>query len=354
MRVQLVYPGHSTSTIDVAIGLAQGLKASGVEVHEVLTHDLFAFYQGALAYWEENNRSFEWNDSDVGYMAACIAVADMLQRPADIALVVTGITLHKTYYECMKRLGVPIAVALTESPYSNDWQKAFVDAVKPDVVFVNDKASTELLGGTYLPHSYNPSVHHQMTVGDEYKSDVCFVGTLYPERRELLSGVNWEGIKFVGLGGEMEMHNGQVTMATKGRISNEEAVRYYNGAKIVLNLQRTVKGAYEKDLEHIGVDEAYSIGPRAYEVAACGAFQIAQDGRPEYAQVFGDSVPMFRTSAELEGLARRFLSADEERLRLTAKQSLAVQGCSFEARARQIVIPLLEGVWRRKYMAKTA
>ena len=77
-------------------------------------------------------------------------------------------------------------------------------------------------------------------------------------------------------------------------MSNAETVKLYQRARVALNLHRTDTMDQAEAAKAIkrgkrrGVlgtkpmtGEAYSIGPRAYELAACGAFQICDDTRPE-------------------------------------------------------------------------
>ena len=71
--------------------------------------------------------------------------------------------------------------------------------------------------------------------------------------------------------------------------------------------------------------EAYSAGPRTFELAACGCFQIS-DFRQEVADIFGDTVPIYQTPAEFERLMRRALDDPIWREEVAKQQHEAIQG----------------------------
>ena len=53
--------------------------------------------------------------------------------------------------------------------------------------------------------------------------------------------------------------------------------------------------------------------------------------------MFGDTVPVYRSPAELGELCRYYLSHPEERRRLAFKQQQRVQGHTFDARAADMM-----------------
>jgi len=91
-------------------------------------------------------------------------------------------------------------------------------------------------------------------------------------------------------------------------------------------------------------DSVWSLGPRAYEIAACGGFQIAQAGRGELEEVFGDTVPVFETAQGMQALATFYVEHDKERQRLARLQNERVLPCSFDNRAQEIVLPKLAAI----------
>ena len=53
MRILLIYPGHSHSTIDIAIGYERAFRELGHVVEAFDYHHHIAFYTTAISYWNE-------------------------------------------------------------------------------------------------------------------------------------------------------------------------------------------------------------------------------------------------------------------------------------------------------------
>jgi spore maturation protein CgeB len=82
------------------------------------------------------------------------------------------------------------------------------------------------------------------------------------------------------------------------------------------------------------------MNPRAYELAACGVFQIS-DYRAEIPEVFGDAVPTF-APGELENILRAYLN-DSPARRYAARQARQrILPHTFAARAAQVLADLDE------------
>lgn len=328
--ILLAYPAHFTSTVDVARGWERALSEVG---HDVWRFDYAArllFYQEALSGWKGRNPSFAFTEEDKRYLASRAGVADVVESGCDLVLVVDGLSLHPAFYRGVRKLGLPLALLLTECPYLDKEINEMCMAVEPDAVFVNDLNSVgKFPNAEYLPQSCDPAVHYG-DPGAERPVDVAFVGTLYPERKPFIMQ-EWGAIHYTFVAPEMQPE-GQ-------RWGNDKVAGLYRRSKIVVNLNRTVRYAGRPD--HLGDGEAWSIGARAYESAACGALSLSEEGRGELTRVFGESAVTFRTPQELREQVRHFLSADEERLRLAREQQDAVRNCTFSSRAKRTVNPRL-------------
>jgi len=117
-------------------------------------------------------------------------------------------------------------------------------------------------------------------------------------------------------------------------IDNPFTARIYRGATIGISMHRTER-TYEGEAL-IDSGEAYSVGPRTYELAACGLFQLS-DERAELHDIFNGSVPTFRTPADLERLVRYYLSNSDERQELAGRQLEAVKPHTVERRMAQLL-----------------
>jgi spore maturation protein CgeB len=339
------------STYDVARGYEVALRALGQDVQAFNYHGSLAFYQMALDYWREDHPRF-WPDTNAHLVLASERVIfDVLDFVPDVVLIVCGMSLHRRAYELIHRLNVPMVLLLTESPYEDQDQAVIMHKGHVSAAFTNDLRSVETLREmsgvhtVYLPHAYDPEVHHPGTVGSQWHSDVFFHGTMFPERQELFSGLDREGVVIDGPDPSIKAQDwDEVDEMMEKILPNAELAQYYRGTSIALNYHRRVIGVNDEGLQYIGNGAAYSIGPRAYEIAACGAFQLCDATRPELGEVFGDSVATFTDRDDLVDKIEYYLRHPDERARMAQEALERVQDCTFEARAREIIIPALTEV----------
>lgn len=344
MKILLAHPGNAFSTIDVSTGYENALKFDhAVDVFDY--NQRLLFYDTALDAWEKLT-TYKRSGGDIQAMAGEALVLQALDFVPDAVIVVSGMAYHPRAFDMLYRLDVPLFLMLTECPYIDQEQINLVKASHTRGVFANDLLSVRRIwegsgvDTCYLPHSYDPTRHHTREVGEEYQSDVYFYGTLWPERVEMLKPLidhpNGWNVKIGGakFGSEKMEH-----------LSNDELALHYCGAKIAINHHRTVIRVKDEVLQHIpSYGSAYSIGPRAYEIAACGAFQLCDDTRPELRDVFGDSVATYTDKIDLLDKIGYYLAHDQERRDMAWAAHDKVKSCSFRNRADEIVIPFIEEV----------
>jgi spore maturation protein CgeB len=97
------------------------------------------------------------------------------------------------------------------------------------------------------------------------------------------------------------------------RVSSEESVKIYNGAKIHLNLHSSTY--------HEGVNsEGDFVNPRTFEIAACGGFQLV-DERSELNDLFlaGKEIVTFTSVKVLKEKITWYLAHEEERKLIAQK-----------------------------------
>ena len=335
MKILLVYPGASWSPYDVATGYEAALRSLG---HEVVTFDYHLEYRLFKKYlaWlcEAEGMAFP-KDGAMIRASARLAISCLDYNP-DLILNVMGVSLHRRAYIHAHLLGIPMALILTESPYMDDHQANIVTKGFVRLVFTNDWVSVDPLHEAtgipvvYLPHSHDPARHYPHQVGEELETDVFFYGTLWPERKALLDSVDWSQYRAYVGGTRFRAGND-----TPKVIQNDGMALWYSGTRVALNHHRTVA--------HDGatVSDAYSLGPRAYEIAGCGAFQLCDDARPELHKVFGDSVATYHDGPDLRAKVDYYLAHDDERQEMAAEAHRRVEPCSFLHRAREIVMPAI-------------
>ncbi len=342
LKLLCIHPGASWSTADVFDGLTYGLKHHGVEVIPYRLDTRIDLSHRVLhAHWRQKKKADpvlpKPNRADVAYHAGVDAMAMALREQVDVVLVVSAMLLHPDVIVLMKRAGLRVVVLFTESPYDHEHELKTASMV--DGCWSNERSVVPAFRVVnpcvgYLPHGWHPLKHFAGVREEELtlpRHDVVFVGTGFPERVEFFNRIDWTGIdlglygswKGVGLEARVEAH-------VKGAVvTNETASALYRRAKIGLNLYRN------RDSRRLRV-HGESLSPRAYELAACGAFHLS-DYRAEVAEVFGDLVPTFKTPAEANVLIRQWLSDAQGRRQKAAQLPATVAEASWVNRAKIVL-----------------
>ena len=343
MRIFLIYPGHAVSTRDVAVGYDNALQMLGHQVLRFNYENSIAYHEAALAHWAERNPNYVGSRHDMLKLAGYDTIVMAVDFVPDVVISICGLALDPSVYRLIgQNLGIPIATILTESPYL-DWMQDKLCAMST-IVFANERNSVETLREHnprtfYLPHSFDPTRHHPQEVDSKHQSDVFFCGSSYPEREALFDVVDWSDIdeKIV----ITRWKNDKIA----GGLPNEELTYWYSGTKIALNPHRTIMGVDfneegEAEQKHIEKYDAWSLGPRTYEIAACGAFQLTDDSRGELREVFGDAVATYDgTPEDFEHKLRYYLSNRGQRREMADAARERVQECAFHRRAQEILLP---------------
>ncbi len=346
MKIMIVDPAADWSTRDVYNGLRDGLRAHGHEIIEFRSGRLLAVFAYALERaWRQNGRQGPRpTPADSAYLVAERVVTWALRHEPDWTIVVSGMYHHPDGLVLSRRAGLRTALLLTESPY--DFVKEAVVAPLADLVWTNERTAVapfRALGADarYLPHAWNPATHRPDGETDPAAPahDVLFVGTGFRERIALLHAAAAEfGADRLALYGTWIVGSRNLLRASmKGDIiANAAAAQLYRKAAVNLNLFRTSVGFGPKAPQILGAE---SLGPRAYELAALGAFFVSER-RPEVEEVFGDLVPTFGDATELVELVRRWLPDRPGREAIRRALPAAVRGHSWIERAAQVVADL--------------
>lgn len=356
MKLLLLGPGASWSTADVATGLRYGLNLHGVDVVDYALDARIARAQGWLHYnWRRAKKRNpvipKPNVADVFFQAGHEALAMALYHNVDAVLAVSAMFLHPDVVVMMKRAHLKVFVVFTETPY--DIAKELEMATRVDGCWTNERSSVAAFQAVnpnsgYLPHAWHPDRHQpgsQPIDATVAAHDVVFVGSGFPDRVAWLSAIDWTGID-LGLYGSWEgIRKGHpLKPFVKGaQIDNATTGALYRRAKIGLNLYRTKVG-WGRNTPTI--THAESLNPRAYELAACGAFHLSSD-RAEVREVFGHRVPTFTTPADASGLLRRWLADDAGRAQIASELPARVAESSWGMRATTVIGDLQTLLQRR-------
>ena len=379
MRILVVQPGADFSTQDVYSGLISGLQSLG---HTVVPYDLgvrmTAMAAGLNVVWQEagSPKGREPTLERAVYDAGAGVYCEVLRHGIEAVVVITGDYWHPDHTVQLRNGGMPVACLYTESPYHDT--PSLPNLSLYDHVWVNERVGMahiqemlRLMGSqcraTYLPLGYDPAAHtpaHEwLPEGGVRPHDVVFVGTGFMERVETLAAVPWRGVD-LGLYGNWRfllpwwavrkpgaINGGMATrVAMKvaarfraasplwpyirgGVTSNRRTAELYRHAKIGLNLFRS-SALYRPDSPRVA--KAESMGPRLYELAATGTF-ILSEHRAEVTEVFGDSVPTFRSPGELAELVWFYLARPGLRQEMASTLPARMRGHSWADRARVVV-----------------
>jgi spore maturation protein CgeB len=313
MRISLVWASASFSVRDVTTGFRGALLRAGHEVRDYRLDNRLELM--ARAFPDELRQQ-----SELSRMATENVLAEATYHQADLVLVISGLLFHEVGLWLLQKYRIPTAVVLTESPYCDDVQQQWVEKYPDVAVFTQERTSAARHGWHYLPLAYDPEVHRPVDPDPDERCDVLFVGTGWPERQRLLEAVDWAGIdlKIRGLFPDMTDASPIAKYYLPGCVANRELPAAYAAAKIAINPYRQGEGAE-------------SLNPRAYELAACGVFQIS-DARAESADIFRDAIPTYRDAADLARIIRFYLAHPKLRQECAARALAAVKVHTFDQR----------------------
>lgn len=324
MRILFVWSAAEFSIFDVAHGYRNALHDLGHHVRDYHLYNRMRYHAAALGTAKEG--AGKELAEDAGLVSRCATenvVVEALYHEAELVVVASGLSFHPNGLWLLRRAGIPVATIMTESPYDDEKQLEFA-AVYPEMaVFTHDAYSAREYGWDLLEPAYDPTIHTPTPPDGE--CDVLFVGTGWEERQRLLEAVDWTGIDLhlEGFWLGIEPDSLLFPFYRGGCVDNKDLPAKYAGAKICLNMHRSSPNAE-------------SMNPRAYELAACGAFQLS-DHRARLVELFGGSVPTFEGSRDLEDKIRYYLSHSEDRIEKAELARSRVQGETFEARAKHLI-----------------
>jgi hypothetical protein len=217
-------------------------------------------------------------------------------------------------------------------------------------VLLNDPSNLEMfrevVRAEYMPHAYRPGLHRPRTGprDPELASDLCFIGTAFASRIGFFEAMDLDGVDVLIGGndwGKLDPESGVARfvgspLGEPDCVDNEQAVRLYQHAKMGINLYRRETSP----TEHWD-GQAWAMGPREVELAACG-LPFLRDSRPE-----GDAVlpmlPVFDNPYEASQQLRWWLAHDGPRDQAARLAREAIADRTFASNARQL-LRMLDGL----------
>lgn len=257
-------------------------------------------------------------------------VAIAAEMSSDLVLVLNGVVLPAEKVNLLRKSGYITAVWFTDDPYYTDWTLTI--AKRYDYVFTLELGCLSFYQEAgcqhvyYLPFAANSKVFQPMQVQVSYQSDICMIGTAFWNRIELIDRLTPILLdrKVVISGWWWDRLHNYSRLSDSIKLGNwmtpEETACYYNGAKIVINLHRSI----HDDTINVNTSKkipALSVNPRTFEIASCGAFQLS-DFRQETGQLYslGTEIATYTSHDELVNKIDYYLRNEDER------QTVAMNG----------------------------
>jgi spore maturation protein CgeB len=248
----------------------------------------------------------------------------------DLMIVLNGVVLPPEQVMNVRNQGIVTAVWFTDDPYYTDWT---IDiAPRYDYIFTLEKTCVELYRSLgcrhvfHLPFAVNPAIFHAQNVTIEYRSDICFIGTAYWNRVQMIEKLSeyLANKRTMIAGSWWDRLNPSAAALLKDSIRSEEwlspetTAAYYNGAKIVINLHRA---SDDRTINFNGIQiGAVSVNPRSFEINACHTLQV-MDMREDVSEHYrpNQEVLCYKSDNELLELLEYYLNHEEERREIAFK-----------------------------------
>ncbi|MBI3622339.1 MAG: glycosyltransferase [Nitrospirae bacterium] len=238
-------------------------------------------------------------------------------RP-DVCLVQGGHRISAVSVEAMKRMGIVTVLWTIDAPGSSGLP--FDTARLYDVVCCGGTEAVELFAAAGMPHAQwlpfacAPGRHATTVLNDDekhtYASDVCFVGSYYPNRARWLEPLADMNLVIRGPGwGQLDGRSALKGVARDEQVVPSEWLKLYAAAKIILAIH------YQD-----GVSPCHQASPKVFEAMACGGFLLSDDQR-DVTTLFkeGEHLAVFRNAHDLRGKIAYYLSRSDERARIAGQ-----------------------------------
>jgi len=248
----------------------------------------------------------------------------------DAIIVLDGVQMFApAQLEALRELGIRTAAWFVDDPYYTDMTMTM--AFHYDIVFTIELSCYRLYQDMghpnvhYMPLGVQPQLYQPVRVTPGYESDICFIGTAFWNRAhffdEAIPLLRGRKFRIIGLWWERMRHYRKMRSAIwlNQWLLPEETAKYYNGAKIVVNLHRASDDmTYNRNSNQI---PALSANPRTFEIAACGAFQLS-DVREDMHRFLqpGREIETFSSLHEFVDKVNEYLANSE------ARQAIALSG----------------------------
>jgi len=331
--------------------------------HEVKIFDVFLRANFVVDFVNAYAKKHNWSAGQLNALMDERATADLplevLDFEPDLVLHIVG-RLTERILGALKKLKVKTAIWFLDDPQEIDKTSQmgalydFVYTVESACVKVHKQAGSK--SAEFLPLACFPKIQNKIEVEDKYKSDICFIGVPFPRRVDFFDSaadfLKDYNVKIIGGGPRIGSLEDPWMWKRKLKrldvlekfildevIQPEEAAKYYNGAKINLNIHRAA------------VDERFAKGNmqgilpqgvsgRTFEIAGCAGFQLIDMERSDYKIHFEENkeIVAFNDIEDLKKKIEYYLNHNDERIAVAeASQKRAYQEHTYKNRLQKVL-----------------
>ncbi|MFH1428959.1 MAG: glycosyltransferase [Candidatus Margulisiibacteriota bacterium] len=332
--------------------------------YEVRIYDFFAECSAVHGFYSKDFNEGEITEGKLLRLMEESASRGILQEallfdPDMIFHIVGRISNHVLY--ALKKLEIPTAIWFLDDP--QELKVTTVVGKRYGHVFTVESMAPEMYNKAgssahFLPLGCVPAIHRQIDDLDEkYKSDICFIGVPFPARVKLFDEIadvikNYN-VKIIG-GGKNIGGGAADPWLWKRKLSRldvlgkfiedivvtpEEAAKYYNGAKINLNIHRAAEDERFRAGSNLGVIPT-GVNGRTFEIAGCCGFQLIDDARPDVGTHFeiGEEIVTFHDAKDLAKKIKYYLDKPEERKKIARRAQQKAYECHTYKHRMEVVL----------------
>ena len=326
MRILYVNSGASWFHGAIDTYIYGTLQKMDCEVRQFDLRSHIEYFKTAMQSIKED-QGIDYDGPALGYYASSPLLCEVNEFQPQLVLVFHGAFLSARLVEAIKRMGCKTALWVADDPYEID--NALIYAGVYDYIFTVDAATAPIykrFGSNnvfHLPLAAYPPLHHRKVVSSKYRSDVCFIGSAFYNRLELFDEIadylSTLNLKIIGQWWEkLRSFSKLKPFIIEKLVGPAEAACYYNGAKINLNLHRAsdTEAYFEGNKFKI---KAVSPNNRTFEIAGCGAFQLADNQRQDLGKYFriGEEIEIFEDANDLVEKIEHYLNDSKKRERMS-------------------------------------
>lgn len=255
-------------------------------------------------------------------MLSRVTMAQLAEDPPDLVLSLAQSPLILPALEHLRRKKFLTAMWFVENyRHLTYWQQLaagydfwFVIQQEPCIAALKRAGAKDV---RYLPMAADPSLHRPLELTEEereeYGSDVSFVGAGYANRREMFPKLVGQDWTFKLWGNEWDGADGLTSVLQRNgaRVDTDTCLKVFNASNVNLNLHSWAGTGFDP--------EGDFVNPRTFELAACGAFQLA-DRRSLMLDLFAENqIATLSSPDELPAEISRWLREPEQRVAMAAQ-----------------------------------